>query len=64
MVVIGYAMVGRCASVRSEHRVITHIIAAYRKGRTSAAVHQMLMRAAGRSRQVRARLCMHTCAHS
>ena len=52
IIVIGYAMVGRCASVRSKDRVITHIIAAYRNGRTSAAVHQMLMRGAGRSRQV------------
>lgn len=64
VVVIGYAMVGRCASVRSEHRVITHIIAAYKNGRTTAAVHQMLMRGAGRTREVRSSaLCsMQLCA--
>lgn len=45
VVVIGYAMVGRSASVRSERQVITHIIAAYRTGRSAPAVHQMLMRA-------------------
>lgn len=52
VVVIGYHMVGRCASLRSQRRVITHIIAAYRKGRATANVEQMLMRGAGKTRQV------------
>lgn len=53
VVVIVYHMGGRSATIRSMLRVITHSIAAYTAGRTSAAVHQMLMRYAGLTQQVR-----------
>lgn len=52
VIFIAYHGAGRAVSVRSNERVITHMIACYRKGKTSADVRQMLMRAAGNTRQV------------
>ena len=56
VVVIGYHKLGRSASVRSNMRVITHIIANLSIGRHSAAFQQMVMYAAGMSTRVRLRL--------
>ena len=52
LIVIGYNMIGRCTSIRSKHRVITHIIGAYQQGRSKADAEQMLMRGNGKSREV------------
>lgn len=52
IVVVGYSCIGRCTSIRSERRVINHIIAGYQKGRTCGDLKQMLMRGAGSTRAV------------
>lgn len=52
VVVIGYSCIGRCTSIRSNSRVINHIIAGYQKGRTCGDLKQMLMRGAGSTRAV------------
>ncbi|KAK9841122.1 hypothetical protein WJX74_000377 [Apatococcus lobatus] len=55
LIIVGYNMIGRCTSIRSRNRVITHIIGAYQQGRSKADAEQMLMRGNGKSREVRAR---------
>ena len=52
-IVVGSAVVGRSMSVRSQNRVITHIIGAVRNAKTTADVSQLLMRAGGDTRVVR-----------
>ena len=51
VIVLGYNC-GRCVSIRSRHRVINYMIAAYSSGKTSADLKQMMMRGAGFARQV------------
>ena len=50
---IGYHVVGRAISARSDKRVITHEILCYQLGKTAAAVRQAGMRPAGSTREVR-----------
>ncbi|KAK9835297.1 hypothetical protein WJX84_011834 [Apatococcus fuscideae] len=57
--VIGYSVVGRCASIRSRDRVITHVIGAYQRGRSKADAEQMLLRSNGKSRKIRAKNGFH-----
>lgn len=52
LIVIGYNVIGRCASIRSTNRVITHVIGAYQLGKSKADAEQMLLRSNGKSRQV------------
>ncbi|DBA67760.1 TPA: hypothetical protein ACH3X2_000073 [Trebouxia sp. C0005] len=55
IIVVGYNMIGRCASIRSRKRVITHIIGGYQNGRSKGDLEQMLLRGNGQTRSVRAR---------
>ena len=59
VIVLGYNCVGRCVSIRSKHRVINYMIAAYSSGKTSADLKQMMMRGAGFTRRVR--ILYHLC---
>lgn len=54
IIVVGYNMIGRCASIRSRKRVITHIIGGYQNGRSKGDLEQMLLRGNGQTRSVSA----------
>lgn len=51
-IVVAYHCVKRAVSVRSDDRVLTHIIASLGSGSNTADVHQALMRGAGYTRVV------------
>lgn len=61
IIVIGYNVIGRCASIRSGGRVITHIIGGYQKARNKADLEQMALRGNGKTRQVCRHLLMPAC---
>ena len=52
VVVLGYHCAGRAVSMHSDERAISHIIACYQRGKNTADTRQMLMRAAGYTREV------------
>lgn len=52
IIVIGYNVIGRCASIRSRKRVITHIISGYQKARNTADLEQMALRGNGLTKEV------------
>jgi hypothetical protein len=54
VVVVGYHLTKRCVSIRSDVRVITHVIAHFSGGKNRADTRQMLMRAAGHTKDVSA----------
>ena len=53
VIVIGYGVLNRCVSVRSNYRVITHAIINALDGVHMGNMHQMCMRAAGLTRELR-----------
>ena len=55
VMVLTYLCGGRAVSIRSNTRVITHVIAGYQPGRNAADTYQMLMRAGGSTAEVRIR---------
>lgn len=54
VVVVGYHLTKRCVSIRSNERVITHMISHFQGGKNRADTRQMLMRAAGHTTEVSA----------
>lgn len=61
IIVIGYNVIGRSASIRSRGRVITHIIGGYQRARNKADLEQMALRGNGKTRQVCRHLLMPAC---
>eukprot|EP00798_Chlamydomonas_sp_ICE-L_P000980 gene979-biopygen2327 len=53
IIVAGYKCVSRCASIRSDDRVLTHMIVTPTKGTNVDDVHQMIMRCGGNTTKER-----------